>query len=99
MGNCCIVNDTPVNLQTIDGNGLAYEGARGAESLREVLQGVLTGTDEAEAYRQKAAAHAAEVYSWENVTDQYEKMCYELTGRPVPGRLAGVESKVATVTG
>ncbi|MEZ6190805.1 MAG: glycosyltransferase [Phycisphaerales bacterium] len=58
MGNCCVVNDTPVNLQTIDGNGLAYEGARGAESLRKVLQGVLAGPDEAEAYRKKATEHA-----------------------------------------
>lgn len=94
MGNCCIVNDTPVNLQTIDGRGLSYEGARGAEALREVLEGMINGPDEAEAYRNKAAEHAAEVYSWEAVTDQYEKLCYELTGRPVPNRLKNVESKV-----
>ncbi len=94
MGNCCIVNGTPVNLQTIDGNGLSYDGARGAEALRDVLEGALHGPGEADAYRRKAAEHAAEVYSWEAVTDQYEKMCYELTGRPAPDRLKNVESKV-----
>ncbi|GAB4191149.1 MAG: glycosyltransferase [Phycisphaeraceae bacterium] len=94
MGNCCIVNDTPVNLQTIAGNGLAYEGERGADSLREILEGVLDDPQEAQAYRDKAAQHAATAYSWEAVTDQYEKMCYELCGLPVPARLAAVESKV-----
>jgi len=94
MGNCCIVNDTPVNLQTVDGSGFNYEGDRGAEALLEVLRGVLEDPDEAQAYREKAAAHAAEVYSWEAVTDQYEKMCYELAGIEVPQRLVAVESKV-----
>jgi len=94
MGNCCIVNDTPVNLQTVDGNGLSYQGADGAEALRPVLERVLNNPNEAEAYRVKAATHAAQVYSWEAVTDQYEKMCYELIGRLVPDRLAKVESKV-----
>lgn len=94
MGNCCIVNDTPVNRQTIDGTGMSYEGARGAESLAEVLAGIIEGPDEAERYRHLAAEHAAKVYSWEAVTDQYEKMCYELTGKPVPQRLNAVESKV-----
>jgi glycosyltransferase involved in cell wall biosynthesis len=94
MGNCCIVNDTPVNLQTIGGHGLSYEGAGGAEALRPVLERMLEKPDEAEACRTRAAEHAAEMYSWEAVTDQYEKMCYELVGRGVPDRLAGVESKV-----
>ena len=94
MGNCCIVNNTPVNLQTVEGSGLNYEGDRGAESLVEILDAILKDPDEAQAYRQKAAAHAARVYSWEAVTDQYEKMCYELVDREVPERLENVESKV-----
>ncbi len=94
MGNCCIVNDTPVNLQTVEASGLNYEGERGAEALAEVLQGILQDPDEAQAYRDKATAHAAEVYSWEAVTDQYEKMCYELADLKVPDRLKDVESKV-----
>ena len=94
MGNCCIVNDTPVNLQTIDGNGLSYHGPDGTDALLPVLNHVLANPDEAQARRDQATAHAARVYSWERVTDEYEKMCYELSRQPVPDRLADVESKV-----
>ncbi len=96
MGNCCIVNNTPVNLQTIDSNGLSYDGADGADALLSVLEHVLNHPQEVEEYRTHATEHAAKVYSWERVTDQYEKMCYELAGRTVPDRLAEVESKVHT---
>ena len=94
MGNCCIVNDTPVNLQTINHAGLHYEGDRAADALAEVLAGILENPDEAQTYRDKAAEHAAKVYSWQAVTDQYEKMCYQLADKPVPERLKDVESKV-----
>lgn len=94
MGNCCVVNDTPVNLETIAGNGLSYEGARGHESLREVLAGLINDPATVANYRQRAKTFAATAYSWEAVTDQYERMCYELAGHPLPARLAHVESKV-----
>lgn len=95
MGNCCVVNDTPVNLETVDGHGMSYEGRRGGEGLREVLQRLLDRPDTVEDYRQRAKDFARRAYSWEAVTDQYERMCYELAGLDVPARLADVESKVA----
>jgi glycosyltransferase involved in cell wall biosynthesis len=94
MGACVIVNDTPVNLETIAGTGLWYSGADGADGLAPVLESILADPDRAERYRQRAAAFAATAYSWEAVTDQYEKMCYELCGFEAPARLADVESKV-----
>ena len=94
MGNCCIVNDTPVNRQTINHAGLHYEGDLAADALADVLAGILDNPEEAQTYRDKAAAHAAHTYSWQAVTDQYEKMCYELAGMKAPDRLKDVESKV-----
>lgn len=96
MGACAIVNDTPVNLETIAGCGLWYDGSRGAAALRPVLADILADPERAERYRQRAAAHAADAYAWDAVTDQYEKMCYELCDIAVPARLAEVESKVHT---
>ena len=40
-GNCVIVNNTPTNLEVVGDAGLKYEGAGGADSLREVLQHTL----------------------------------------------------------
>lgn len=94
MGNCCIVNGTPVNLETLADNGLSYDGSVGAAALQPVLQHVLDHPDQAEQWGRHAAAHAARAYSWEAVTDQYERMCYELASLPLPARLAQVESKV-----
>ena len=94
MGACVIVNDTPVNLETIAGSGLWYEGERGAEGLRPVLESILADPARAARYRRRAAAFAATAYSWDHVTDQYEKMCYELCRKDVPARLVAVESKV-----
>lgn len=94
MGNCCVVNDTPVNLQTIDGNGFSYEGSGGAEALRSVLQRLLDEPKTVEAMYQAAEAHAAEAYSWEKVTDEYEKLAYELAKKSVPERLIHTPSKL-----
>ncbi len=94
MGNCCIVNDTPVNLQTLGDCGLNYDGGRGAEALGPVLERALSEPELVQRLCSQAAERATQVYSWERVTDEYEKMCYELAGRPVPKRLDGVASKV-----
>ena len=98
MGNCCIVNDMPVNLETIAGCGLSYDGKAGAPALQTVLEQILADPDAAQNYRDQAAAHAAEAYSWEAVTDQYERMCYELSKHELPERLWQVESKVKPPT-
>ena len=88
----------PVNLETIAGCGLSYDGKAGAPALQTVLEQILADPDAAQNYRDQAAAHAAEAYSWEAVTDQYERMCYELSKHELPERLWQVESKVKPPT-
>ncbi len=94
MGNACVVNDTPVNLQTIAGHGTSYPGELGAAGLAPVLQGLLDQPERVQQLRAQAETHAKQTYSWEHVTDEYERMCYELAERPMPQRLAGVPSKM-----
>jgi len=72
FGNCVVVNDTPQNLEVIGEAGFHYAGNKGGASLREVLQRLLNDPEVVLAYRQKARRRAAECYSWEAVTTQYE---------------------------
>lgn len=88
FGNCVITHNTPENLETIGEAGLAYDGKQGAESLRAVLDTLLRNPEQVEAYRQQAQYRARTVYSWEKVTDAYERLCHQLTGIPLPERLA-----------
>ncbi|HEY81483.1 MAG TPA: DUF1972 domain-containing protein [Anaerolineae bacterium] len=84
FGNCVIVHDTPENLETIGDAGLAYDGKLGGEGLRPVLQRLLDDPGLVETYRRKAAARAAQKFSWEEVTDAYESLFYDvLAGRRV----------------
>ncbi len=74
FGNCVIVNDTPQNVEVVGDAGLSYSGQDGAAGLRAVLQRVLADPKMAADYRHRAALRAAERYSWEAVTTQYEQL-------------------------
>lgn len=87
FGNCVVVHDTPENLETIGDAGLAYNGKRGAEDLRRVLKGLFEDPARVEDYRDRARERAGAVYSWEHVTDDYERLFFQLTKRPMPARL------------
>lgn len=91
FGNCVVVHNTPENLETIGEAGLTYDGKQGAENLRAVLDTLLKNPEQVENYRQAAQQRARTVYSWEKVTDAYERLCYQLTGLSVPERLTSGE--------
>jgi glycosyltransferase involved in cell wall biosynthesis len=81
MQNCVIANDTEENQETMGGTGIAYSGQEGAASLRRILEHLIAQPDLVNHYRVLASKRAKEVYSWDAVTDAYESLCYELTGR------------------
>jgi len=74
FGNCVVVNGTPENRETIGDAGFAYDGGQGATALRPLLQRLLDNPALVAEYRRRASARAAEVYSWDAVTDQYEAL-------------------------
>ena len=74
FGNCVVVHNTPENLETIGDAGLWYDGQAGAASLAPVLETLVSAPPLVEAYRQRAASAAADVYSWDAVTDAYEAL-------------------------
>jgi glycosyltransferase involved in cell wall biosynthesis len=76
FGNCVIANGTPENREVVrDGAIIFEENSEG--SLREKLEMVIGGRISVDEYRRKATKTAEENYSWEGVTDAYEKLFRE----------------------
>ncbi|GAC1401405.1 MAG: glycosyltransferase [Chloroflexota bacterium] len=78
-GNCVIVNDMPSNLEVVGDAGISYTGAKGASSLREVLEPLVADEGLVKPYRQLARSRAQSQYAWEQITDQYEQLFLRLT--------------------
>lgn len=86
FGNCVVVHDTLENLETIGDAGFAYDGKVGKDSLRQVLQHLLSEPELVEEHRQRACRRAQTYYTWEAVTDAYESLFHQLCAKPVPDR-------------
>lgn len=87
FGNCVVTHNTPENMETIDDAGFGYDGARGAVALRDVLQTLISEPDLVAEYARRAQMRARMTYTWDAVTDQYERLLYELLEIPLPARL------------
>lgn len=87
FGRCVIVHNTPENLETIGEAGFSYDGHLGPESLKHVLEDLLANPTTVEEYARRAMDRAHTCYSWESVTDAYERLFYNLCGQAVPERL------------
>ena len=75
---CVVVNDTPENLETIADAGFSYHGEMGAASLRGVLEGLLKDPALVAAHARRGLERVRTHYSWEGVTDAYERLFGEL---------------------
>lgn len=87
MGNCVVVNGIPENLETLGEAGFSYQDKEGAAGLRQVLSTLLENPLLVEEYRRSAEHRAKEKYSWESVTDEYERLFFQLSKNPLPNRL------------
>jgi glycosyltransferase involved in cell wall biosynthesis len=87
FGNCVVVHNTAENLETIGDAGFAYDGKAGAGSLRQMLRDLLRQPALVEEYRQRARKRAQSCYSWEAVTDAYERLFFHVCAKPLPERL------------
>ena len=87
FGNCVIVHNTPENLETIGNAGLQYDGSAGADSLHEVLSRLIINKEIINAYKKRAFDRATSHYSWDAVTDEYERLFYYMLKDPLPVRL------------
>lgn len=86
-GSCVITHDTPENLETIGDAGFSYQGKQGADDLRRQLAHLLQNPQIVTEYAGKAKHRANTVYTWDTVTDSYERLFYQTLGKPVPSHL------------
>jgi glycosyltransferase involved in cell wall biosynthesis len=74
-GNCVIVYDTPENREVTGDCGLFFTDTA---SLTHQLQSAMDNPDMVERLRQRARQRAQAVYSWDAVTDKYEKLLQDV---------------------
>jgi glycosyltransferase involved in cell wall biosynthesis len=77
---CVVVNDTPENLETIGDAGFSYHGAMGGAGLRSVLDRLLKDPPLVTTQARRALERVRTHYSWDGVTDAYERLFRELVG-------------------
>ena len=75
---CVVVNDTPENLETIADAGFSYHGELGAAGLRPVLERLLKDAALVAQQARRGGARVRAHYSWDGVTDAYERLFREL---------------------
>lgn len=87
FGSCIVTHNTPENLETIGDAGFSYDGKVGSDALRQVLASLLADPNIVADYGQKARERAQITFSWEVVTDEYERLFYKVLNHPLPARL------------
>jgi glycosyltransferase involved in cell wall biosynthesis len=87
FGSCVVVHGTAENHETIGEAGFSYQGQLGAVSLCKVLGYLLAEPELVAEYRLRARQRALAHYTWEAVTNAYERLFYSVCGRSPPARL------------
>ena len=89
FGNCVLVSNIPENQETIGNAGITFEKGD-PDDLATKLQGLIETPDKVKTYKLLAAKRVQEHYSWEVVTDSYERLFYQLIKQPLPERLQSI---------
>ena len=81
-GTAVVVNDTPENLETMGDAGFSYHGEMGAAGLRPVLERMLKDPVLVKEQGQRGLDRVVAHYSWNAVTDAYERLFQDLLQAP-----------------
>ncbi len=85
-GNCVLVNDHRPNAETVGDAGVYFSGQGGVDDLTVKLQLLLNDPSLVSDFRQRALERARQ-YSWDAVTDQYERLLSAVCEASGPGSL------------
>jgi glycosyltransferase involved in cell wall biosynthesis len=85
-GNCVLVNDHKPNAETVGDAGIYFSGRAGVDDLVKQLDMLLADPELVAEYRSRALERARQ-YSWEAVTDQYERLLTAVCEARGPGSL------------
>ncbi len=76
-GNCVLTLATPENVEVIGDAGLIYTDA---EDLTVKLRSIVSDEKFVEKFRKKAQERIRKEYSWDSITDKYEKLFAKIVG-------------------
>jgi glycosyltransferase involved in cell wall biosynthesis len=79
LGNAIVANDVPEHRETLAEAGRYYAGA---DELARAIEGLLDDRGAADGLRRAARQRAAKLYSWDQITTDYERWFEQLTGGP-----------------
>jgi glycosyltransferase involved in cell wall biosynthesis len=86
FGNCVLVSDIPENRETIGDAGLTFRCGDNRD-LASRLQELVDHPDTVRRFKELARDRVAQYYDWDKITDEYERLFYQLLNRPLPPRL------------
>ena len=75
-GNAILYLDTPANHETVRDCGISFRAEKG--ELATKIKELIAAPEQLTAFRERAQQVAREVYSWEKVVDQYERLFAEM---------------------
>ena len=78
-GCCCVTSDIGECTAVMNGCGLTFPRGN-AEALRETLQNLCDHPDQVEAYRSKAREVISSKYTWQEITEQTDRLYRRLLG-------------------
>ena len=76
-GNCIIANDVPEHREVIGEMGILYD-FNNFNVLAEKINFLENSLEIVQEKREQAKKRAAELFSWDSITDQYESLCSEV---------------------
>ncbi|MBC7900226.1 MAG: DUF1972 domain-containing protein [Saprospiraceae bacterium] len=76
-GNCVLTYDTPENMEVAGDAAISFSGT---DDLAEKLQTVADDEEIVGRFRTQAQERIREAYSWDNITDQYERLFSKMAG-------------------
>jgi len=92
FGNCVLTLAAPENMEAIGDAGIAYADEN---DLAEKLQRVLRDGSQVQSYRNRAQARVQELYDWDYVVDQYERLFAKMAGKPMPQAIQATAESTA----
>jgi len=79
-GNCILANDVPEHREVLGDAGLYFRTAC-CDTLTERFQNVVDNPRKVEEFKKRSKARAEARYTWDKVTDAYERLFYRMMGR------------------
>ena len=79
FGNCVLAVDVPYNVEVVGDAGIPFSKYR--DDLTNKLQDLIDNPTKRKTFQKKAVERIKRYYSWEDVTDKYEKLFRQVTSR------------------